>query len=786
MSVLVFTPPIPGKMDEEDDIFGEEYFPLDPDEVILDEDLPDEMDVGVGPEPVASQPMKQPVAPPQVSQPDQMETPESSVPIPAPEVQNRLAEDVVPASEPPSESVMFYPIASASGDRVYLKQRNVDLPPINGGTFLEKPLEELHAISLELQAQRDADAMHWMTVTAARVCEDARQFVDKYKPTRFVDLLSDDAVNKQMMTWLNEWRKNIAVPFAGVTISPPPPGAADPNVPPPVLNKKVILIGGPPGVGKSALIDVCCRHFKYQLIESSASDERGRAAMHKVITDVCGNRSVLDASRPQALLIEEVDGDECTAADVIVDILHKHPETIKRPIICVCTDVYKKNLRSLREAATVIQMSQPRQLRLAEKIKQICELEGVKIESLAVDRLISLCERDIRSVLNQLEALASRVVPETSTTPHTPQKGKAVAKTLRVADIMKYVAYGASNSVDAAVKDNQRSEMELMQLLFEPKRSRPKSYTDQVTAAIAGARSLPASLAEIFAHCTATVPFSDVNLRHTNRISELMSLNDVGLLSRSLALPMRYASHWCAAVGKPRIDLVTARRLVALRYVTRSDRETVTSALVKGSLHSVSASRAIMWNRSAWTLTTARLLIVALTPEQNPVWTKKMTNHVHPEMIRVAKLYADFGIELIEDASQPGVYAMNPNVRMLSELEGVKSQVPSFAVGSAMGELLRSQVTVELAKAHNDGSAELVAKGKRTFSTGVDVALEESLSKKQRMHVSLAAWRVAQPEKTAGVVVKKFPFEFRFNEGHTNAVKRVMHLKDFLPHRVRD
>jgi hypothetical protein len=193
-----------------------------------------------------------------------------------------------------------------------------------------------------------------------------------------------------------------------------------------------------------------------------------------------------------------------------------------------------------------------------------------------------------------------------------------------------------------------------------------------------------------------------------------------------------------------------------------------------------------MWSRSAWTLCFARLLLVALTPEHNSVWTKKMANHVHPEILRVAKLYADFGIEILEDASQQGVYAMSPNLRLLSELEGARSLVPAFGVGSPMGELLRAQVAIQLAKAQSDGSAELVAKGKRSIAPAIDLEGEEGILKKQRTAVSLAAWRVARPEAPGTVTVKKFPFEFRFNEGHTNAVKRVMHLKDFLPTRLRE
>jgi DNA polymerase III delta prime subunit len=772
---LLLTPAV--TMDE--DIFGEDYFPADPDE--------EEM---FGEEPLTVEEVEMDLTEKPSQEPVQIEnTTEEEV---REEPRVIIAPDVEPLRLPPDGGESFMSIASATAHdsaRLYLRTRSRQLNDLAEGgtkTFLEKPLEELHAMSLELTARRNAELTAWMAVKMKDTGETI-QFIDKYKPKSFVDLLSDDTVNKQALTWLGEWKRNIMTPNSGSTISP----VTDNGNNPIMGNKKILLVGGPPGVGKTALIDVCCRHFKFQIVESSASEDRGRAAMQKLITDVCSSRSVLDASKPQILVIEEIDSDECCAADVLADIMRKHPETIKRPVICVCTDVYTKNLKFLRECSTVIQMSPPRALRLGEKVKNICQTEGIRIESLAIDRLVLLCERDIRSVLNQLQTLVYRLGRD---------------ELIKVSDVLKYVGNSSEGrSMDAAVKDNQKSELELMQLIFEPKRSRTKEYSELINKALANSKSL--AVGDLFAHCYVTVPFTDFNMQHCQSLSELMSLTDVGILNRTITLPLRYASFFCASVGRPRIDIGAARRLFAARNAKRNDRESITSGLIKSTLHSVRGSKCMMLSRSAWTLYLTRLLLVILSPEHNPVWTKKTAKNVHPDIERIAKIYADFGIELVEDNNtngegtlqvtsfgRPQVYFLNPNLRSLSELEDdvMASAIPPFPIGSPMGDLLRAQVKLFVTKAlsgHTE-SVELVAKGKRSLAPSVEADNEMELKKlKSAAAMSLSSWRLKAPEgsKQSGkeLVVKKHQFEFRFNEGHTNAVKRVLHLNDFLPKRVR-
>ena len=763
---------------EEDDIFGEDYFPVDPDMDELPIDLDEiAMDLEHDPEELVN---------PEITR----DSPPPTIPSPQPlkeQLPPQIVPDAVcPSEYPPDDTDKFFAISASSDPsrRLYMKLRaRTETTPSDIPHFLEKPLAELVVESMELAQQREEEKLKWQSVTEDAPI-DTRQFVDKYKPQAFIDLVSDDAINRKFLVWLSEWKKKGNHPSASITISPLTlPIMQTTHANEPILaepqNRKVLLIGGPPGVGKSALIEVCCRHFKYQIVESNASEDRGKNEMTKRITDVTGTRSVLDGTKPQILVIEEIDGEDCTAPEVLVDILHKRPEMIKRPIICVCSDVYKKSLRGLREMSTVVTVNPPKSLRLAEKIKKILVSENVRMESLAVDKLISVCDCDVRSCLNQLQALVAR--------RHLMHDKQII----RVSDVMKYVA-NESRSADAAVKDNQKSELELMEMIFEPKRSRGETYRDAIATAIANSKSLPSTVSEIFTHCIVTVPFSDVSMRHAKRVGELVALGDVGITGQ-WQLAMRYASHFCAAIGKPRIDIHNARKLISARIHANSDRVAVTQALSKSSAHSFRGAKLLMNNKHHFGLTLSRLLLVVMNPDHNPVWVKKgqAANYCHPELIRVARVYAELGIELIDESSGRNdsvlvgdhqIYQMNPNLRALCFGEDT---IPSYTVGSQMGDLLKTQIVIQLAKTKADGTAELISRGsKRSLVSSPVVVADDEQMKKARTALNLGAWAGVKKVDKAHVgttgKVRQFDFEFRFNEGHTNAVKRVLRMSDFF------
>lgn len=169
----------------------------------------------------------------------------------------------------------------------------------------------------------------------------SRLWVDKYSPRSFLELLSDEKINRSVLSWLKEWdgvvfqrdvKPSVITPRFparrggrggfGASPGPTPPAPSIAHLVSPDRKTregptmKTILISGNPGIGKTTLAKIIARHCGYEPVEFNASDDRGASTFLPKVLDVVENSSVLDEKaasnstvpRPKCLVIDEIDG----------------------------------------------------------------------------------------------------------------------------------------------------------------------------------------------------------------------------------------------------------------------------------------------------------------------------------------------------------------------------------------------------------------------------------------------------------------------------------------------
>ena len=230
---------------------------------------------------------------------------------------------------------------------------------------------------------------------------------EKYRPNNFLDLIGNEESRKLFVEWFTNWKKGT----------------------------KPILLVGPPGIGKTTLANIAAKQFGYDLISINASDVRNKKNINEILTPVLGNQTVLGTPM---IFIDEVDGIHGRAdyggGEAIIKIL-KEPTV---PIVLAANTDSSDKMKSIKKTVKTIELKplSPKLLRLY--LNRILQLEGVKIDSDSLAKLVTKSRGDIRSMINFTQARVTGFDPPTEKS----------FETLNVEEGIN--AFYKSNSIDEA------------------------------------------------------------------------------------------------------------------------------------------------------------------------------------------------------------------------------------------------------------------------------------------------------------------------------------------------
>ena len=282
-------------------------------------------------------------------------------------------------------------------------------------------------------------------------------WVEKYRPKKIEDIVGNEEAKATFIEWLKSKRRS----------------------------KKAVLLYGPPGVGKTALVNAAAKEFGFTIIEMNASDARSEKAINEIAKPATSyialdTFSAANKGKGNLLFLDEVDGIAGNEDRGGVGAIIKIVEEARVPVIMAANDPDIDKLRPLKKVCVLIRFQQIRIPLIIALLQKICLLEHVNAEFEALEHIAQNSKGDVRSAINDLQSLSEEnhvLTLQDTMTLSSRNKDISMDETLR--------GFFSAKSIAEAQALLSRSSVDYDEFIMSVSDNLPRRYTnpDELAAA---------------------------------------------------------------------------------------------------------------------------------------------------------------------------------------------------------------------------------------------------------------------------------------------------------------
>jgi replication factor C large subunit len=203
------------------------------------------------------------------------------------------------------------------------------------------------------------------------------EWTEKYRPKKLRDVVGNEEAIEKLTEWSEEVFK--------------------------AKSKKAALLVGPAGCGKTSTAYALASEKGWEVIELNASDQRSEGVIKRIVGPASTSNTFSQATR--LIILDEADNlhgkEDRGGTKAITEIVKRSTQ----PLILTANDKYKMGKGLLRYCKT-IEFKRLEERIISRALRKISRSEGIDIENKALHALIASAHGDLRSAINDLQALS--------------------------------------------------------------------------------------------------------------------------------------------------------------------------------------------------------------------------------------------------------------------------------------------------------------------------------------------------------------------------------------------
>ncbi len=203
-------------------------------------------------------------------------------------------------------------------------------------------------------------------------------WTERYRPETLTEVRGNDSARDEFAAWADSWPEH----------------------------REAVILHGSPGVGKTSAAHALAADRGWETIELNASDQRTANIVEKVAGEAVRSGTLTEGSGGRKLIVlDEADnlhgtvdrGGTRAISDLVADAT--------QPVVLIANEFYDMS-RGLRNACQDIEFRDVSKRSILPVLRDICRREGVEYEDEALELIAEKNDGDLRSAINDLQALA--------------------------------------------------------------------------------------------------------------------------------------------------------------------------------------------------------------------------------------------------------------------------------------------------------------------------------------------------------------------------------------------